>query len=71
MAIDLAKELGVNYPYPAELDDAEDHLYELMQCPAVPPQAEPATSPELQPVEPSPASTNEITPTTDETTHAS
>ena len=30
VAIDLAKELGDNYPYREDLDEAEDQLYELM-----------------------------------------
>ena len=36
VAIDLAKELGDDYPYLQELYEAEDHLYDLMQCPEVP-----------------------------------
>ena len=32
VAIDLAKELGDEYPYLQELYEAEDHLYDLMQC---------------------------------------
>ena len=36
VAVDLAKELGSEYPYQIELDEAEDYLYELMQCPVTP-----------------------------------
>ena len=30
VAIDLAKEIGDNYPYRQDIDEAEDKLYELM-----------------------------------------
>ena len=33
VAVDLAKELGEDYPFLSELYEAEDHLYDLMQCP--------------------------------------
>lgn len=35
-AVDRARDLRQDYPHQDELDEAEDRLYELLQCPAEP-----------------------------------
>ena len=69
VAIDLAKALGNNYPYSKELDDAEDHLYELMQCPYMPPEGGSSPIPDQEADKSLPACSKESAQPTDETTH--
>ena len=61
VAIDLAKELAGDYPYADELDEAEDYLYELMQCPVESFGKSPSSS-VPQPVKPLPAAADDESP---------